>query len=268
MLATSCPKRTGACLRLSMPIEPEDGSQASAKVMHQPLDKSKLRRTLQRQVGSPCPCSNNTMPSWPRTNLPSNSRSPPRNRTAPRWEQSVRPWHNRRLDSGNPFHELGSTTPSWAQTNPPANLQIHPRNCRDLLGVVVPSADRRYDDGCSTKSVWLHPNLGKIPPRNCTDRQALLVLEAAWVEGVVQEAESGAESRVEFAAAWVAAWVAVWETEWAGLSAWSPAKLWSRIHDPLLHNSSPSAPVTTTTLLSIPASLRNRHCNCTEGTSK
>merc|ERR1719189_1393604 len=148
-----------ACLRRSMPIAPEDGSQASAKVMHQPLDKIRLRRTHQLPVGSPCPCSNSTRPSWPRT-------------------------------------------------NPPANLRIHPRSCRDLPGAVVRSADRRYDDGCSTTSAWLRPKSGTLPPRNCKDQQALVQLWAARV-GV----------------AWVAAWVAVWETEWAGLSAWSPAKL-------------------------------------------
>jgi len=188
-------------------------------------DKPRLRRTLQLPVGSPCPCSNSTKPSWPQTNLPSNSRTPPRNRTAPRWAQWARPWHNHLLDSGSPFHELCSTTPSWPQPSPPANFRIHPRNYRDLPGVVVPSADHRYDDGCSTRPAWLHPNPGKIPPRSCTDQQA------PWVGGAwaVREAESGAKSRVEVAvevaAAWVAVWVAVWETEWEGLSAWSPAKL-------------------------------------------
>jgi len=204
----SCPKRTSACLRRSMPMAPEDGSQASAKVMHQPLDKPRLRRTHQLPVGSPCPCSNSTRPSWPRTNLPSNLRSLPRNRTAP---QLARPWHNHRLDSGIPFHELCNTTPSWPQTSLPASLRIHPRNCRDLPGAVLQSADRRYDDDCSTTSAWLRPKSGTLPPRSCTDQQ---VRVAPWA----RVAESFAET-------WAAAWVAVWETEWAGLSAWSPAGL-------------------------------------------
>merc|ERR1712066_1106866 len=117
-------------------MAPEDGS-ASAKVMHQPLDKPRLRRTHQLPVGSPCPCLNSTKPSWPRTSLP-------------------------------------------------ANLRIHPRNCRDLPGAVVQSADRRYDDGCSTTSAWLRPKSGTLPPRNCTDQQ---VRVAPWV----RVAESGAE---------------------------------------------------------------------------
>jgi len=206
-------------LRRSMPIAPEDGSKANAKVMRQPLGKSRLRHILQLPVGSPCPCSNSTKPSLPQTTRPSNWRIQHRNRTAPQWAQWAQPWHNRHLDSGSPFHELCNTTPFWQQTNPPANLRIRLGNCRDLLGVVVPSADHRYDDSCSTRSAWLHPNPGKIPPRNCTDQQVRVAL---WV---VREAESGAELRVEFAVAWVAAWVAAWEMVWVGLSALSPAKL-------------------------------------------
>jgi len=168
-------------LRRSMPIAPEDGSKANAKVMRQPLGKSRLRHILQLPVGSPCPCSNSTKPSLPQTNLPSNSQTPPRNRTAPQWAQWAQPWHNRHLDSGSPFHELCNTTPSWPHSSPPANLRIHPRNCRDLLGAVVQSADRRYGGGCSTTSACLRPKSGTHPPRNCMDQQALVALWAAGV---------------------------------------------------------------------------------------
>jgi len=202
-------------------IAPEDGSRASTRVMHQPPYKPWLKRTLQQLVGNPCPCSNSTRPSWPQTNLPSNLRTPPRNRMALQWAQWARLWHNRHLDSGSLFHELCNTTPSWPQTSPLANSQIHPGNCKDLLGVVAQLADRKCDDGCSTMSAWHHPRSGTFPLRNCMDQQ---VRAALWVE---REAESGAESQVEFAAAWevawVVAWVAAWETEWVALSGWSPA---------------------------------------------
>jgi len=179
--AMSCPTRRSDLLATKHAIVPEDGSKASTKVMHQPLDKPRLRRTLQLPVGSPSPCANSTKPSWPQTNLPSNSQTPPRNRTAPQWAQWARPGHNRHLDSGSPFHELCNTTPSWPHSSPPANLRIHLRNCRGLLGAVAQWADRKYDDGCSTTSAWLRPKSGTLPPRNCMDQQALVALWAARV---------------------------------------------------------------------------------------
>jgi len=108
-------------------------------------------------------------------------------------------WHNHRPDSGNPSHALYSTTPFWPQTSPPASSRIHLGSCKDLLDAVVPSADRRYDDGCSTKSACLGPKKSTLLLRNCKDQQVRVAL---WV---VREAESEAESRVEWPAAWVVA---------------------------------------------------------------
>jgi len=118
-----------------MPMVPEDGARPTPKSfsdheLHK--SKKKLRRIRQRPAGNPCPCSNNTMPSLRLTNRPSNSRSLPRNHTAPQWARLwVRLWHNHRLDSGNLSHEPCSTTPSSRQTSRPANSQTHHCNCTD-----------------------------------------------------------------------------------------------------------------------------------------
>jgi len=206
-----------------------------------------LRRILQLLAGNPCPCSHSTTPSWPQTNLPSNSRSPPRSRMARLWAQrGVRLWHTHRPDSDNPSHALYSTTLFWQQTNPPANWRNRPGNCRDLLGVVVLSADHRCDDGRSTMSACLGPNRSTLPPRNCTDRQVRPALGVLWAVAWAEE------SRVELPAAWVAewavVWVAAWEMEWVAPSVWSPAELLWRNHGPLWHSSNPSVPETMATL--------------------
>merc|ERR1711884_626460 len=75
----TCQERTSAWSRRNMAKAPEDGTEANTEVMHQPLDKPGLKRNLRPLVGSPCPCSYSTTPSWPRTNLPSSSRSHPGN---------------------------------------------------------------------------------------------------------------------------------------------------------------------------------------------
>jgi len=159
-----------------------------------------LRRILQLLGHSPCPCSHSTRLSWPPTNLPSNSRSLPRNRMAPLWARpGVQPWRNHHPDSDIPCHALYSTTPFLAPTSLPASSRIRPGSCRGLLGVAALSADRRYDDGRSTMSACPGPTRSTIPRRSCTGQQ---VRAALWV---VREAESEAESRVELPAAWVAA---------------------------------------------------------------
>jgi len=149
------------------------------------LDEPRLRRILQLQLGNPCPCSNNTKPSWRQTNRPSNWRIQHRNRMARTTSRTLRP------DLGTPCHGLCSTTPFWPQTTRPASLRIHPGSCKDLLGVGLPWAGRRCDDGYSTMSACLGPTRSTLPPHNCMDQQVPVEL---WA---VSEAGSWAESQGE-----------------------------------------------------------------------
>jgi len=141
----------------------------------------KLRRILQRPVGNPCPCSNNTRPSLRLTNRPSNSRSLPRNHMAPQWARlRVRLWHNHRLDSGNLSHEPCSTIPSSRQTSRPANSQIHRCNCRDLQASAAMSRwAARWAAGGAAVEVRSVGNHGgeygsttlSCPPPTCSPRR-------------------------------------------------------------------------------------------------
>jgi len=118
----------------SMPMASEDGSEAYAKVIQRPLAKPQLRRILRLPAGSPCPCLNSTMPSWPQTSRPSSWRSPHHNRTAQKKSRNHHP------GLGTPFHEPYSTTPSLLQTSPPASLRIHRCSCKDLRAAAAASA--------------------------------------------------------------------------------------------------------------------------------
>merc|ERR1719437_153098 len=135
---------------------------------------AKLRHTLQRLVGSPCPCWHSTMPSLGQTSQPSNLRSRPRNHMALKRSRTHRPGLR------NLSHAPYNTTPSSPQTILPASSRSRLHNCRGPLGVVAQSADHKCDDGNNTTSAWPRPSLGTVPPHNCTDQQVQVLL---WAVG-------------------------------------------------------------------------------------
>jgi len=95
-----------------------------------------LKRNHLLPVGNPCPRDCSTKPSWPHSNLPSNSHSRHCNRKAETLS------HNHLLLVGTPFHGPCNTTPFCPQTSQLPNWRIHQRNCKDLQASLAALAER------------------------------------------------------------------------------------------------------------------------------
>jgi len=203
-------------------MAPEDGTKAGATVMA----NHSLKHILQLLVGSPCPCSNSTKPSWRRSSLPSSWQIQRRNRTA-RWVRRRHRRRNHRPDSGNPCHAPDSTILFWRHSSQPANSRNHLGNCMDLPALVVEWAAHRRGESCSTTAAWPHPKRHTGLLRNCMDPPVLLgppglsawgaAAVALWVAAAA--ALWVAAALAASAAASVEAWVAVLGKELAELAA-------------------------------------------------